>query len=125
VDKAGIRVGVSQGSTSQAALTRQLRNAVISPAALSVGAGEMLYRGEIDTFATNKGILFELADELRGARVLDGRWGLEQLAIAIPKGRDAGMDYVRKFADDVKADGQVRRATERAGLRGTVDAAPR
>ena len=57
--------------------------------------------------------------------MLDGRWGLEQLAIAIPKGRDAGMDYVRKFADDVKADGQVRRATERAGLRGTVEPAPR
>ena len=125
VDKAGIKVGVSQGSTSQATLTRQLRNAVVVPAPTLKAAGEMLSHGEIDTFATNKGILFELADELRGARVLDGRWGLEQLAIAIPKGRDAGMDYVRKFADDVKADGQVRRATERAGLRGTVEAAPR
>jgi hypothetical protein len=35
------------------------------------------------------------------------------------------MDYVRKFADDVRADGLVRRAAERAGLRGTLEAAPR
>jgi polar amino acid transport system substrate-binding protein len=125
VDKAGIKVGVSQGSTSQATLTRQLRNAVVVSAPTLKAAGEMLASGQVDTFATNKGILFEMADELRGARVLDGRWGLEELAIAIPKGREAGMDYVRGFADDVKAQGLVRRATERAGLRGTVETAPR
>lgn len=124
VDKAGIRVGVSQGSTSQTALGRELKHAVVATAPTLKAAGEMLSRGEIDTFATNKGILYEMSDELRGARVLDGRWGLEHLAIAIPKGHDAGMDYARKFADDVKADGLVRRATERAGLRGTVAASP-
>jgi polar amino acid transport system substrate-binding protein len=125
VDQPGIKVGVSLGSTSQATLSRQLKNAVIVPAPTLKAAGEMLSNGQIDTFATNKGILFEMADEVRGARVLDGRWGLEQLAIAIPKGRDAGMDYVRKFADEVTADGLVRRAAERAGLRGTLETASR
>jgi polar amino acid transport system substrate-binding protein len=125
VDQPGIKVGVSQGSTSQATLSRQLRNAVVVPAPNLKAAGEMLSDGRVDTFATNKGILFEMADVVRGAKVLDGRWGQEQLAIAIPKGRDVGMDYVRKFADDVRADGLVRRAAERAGLRGTLEAAPR
>jgi hypothetical protein len=41
----------------------------------------MLCDGRIDAFATNKGILFEMADELPEARVLDGRWGAESLAI--------------------------------------------
>jgi polar amino acid transport system substrate-binding protein len=125
VDKPGIKVGVSQGSTSQAALSRELKYAVIVPAPTLKVAAEMLSRGELDAFATNKAILFELSDELRGAKVLDGRWGLEHLAIAIPKGREAQMDYVRRFADDVKADGLVRRSAERAGLRGTVPAAAR
>jgi polar amino acid transport system substrate-binding protein len=123
VDRPGIKVGVSQGSTSQTTLSRLLRNAVVVPAPSLKVAAEMLASGQIDTFATNKGILFEMSDELRGSRVLEGRWGLEQLAIAIPKGRDAGLDYVRAFAADARAEGLVHRAADRAGLRGTVDAA--
>lgn len=41
----------------------------------------------MDAFATNKAILFAMQDTLPGARILDGRWGLEHMAIAIPKGR--------------------------------------
>jgi polar amino acid transport system substrate-binding protein len=123
VDQPGIKVGVSQGSTSQAALAREYKNATVVPAPSLKIAAEMLSKGEVDTFATNKAILFEMGDDLRGARVLDGRWGLEHLAIAIPKGREAGMEYARRFAKDVKDEGLVRRAAERAGLRGTLDGA--
>jgi polar amino acid transport system substrate-binding protein len=122
VDQAGVKIGVSQGSTSQGTLARLYKNAVVVPAPSLQVAAEMLKAGQIDAFATNKGILFELADGLPGARVLPGNWGLEQLAIAIPKGREAGMDAVRRFADQVKADGSVQRAAERAGLRGTAPA---
>jgi polar amino acid transport system substrate-binding protein len=121
VDKPGIKVGVSQGSTSLTTLSRALKYAGVVQAPTLQVAAKMLSSGEIDAFATNKGILFEMSDRLPGARVLDGRWGEEHLAIAIPKGRDAGMDYIRKFAADVKADGLVRRSAERAGLRGATD----
>ncbi|MCU0937565.1 MAG: transporter substrate-binding domain-containing protein [Burkholderiaceae bacterium] len=120
VDQPGIKVGVSQGSSSQAALTRQFTHAQVVPAPSLKAAAEMLSKAQIDTFATNKAILFEMADGLPGAKVLDGRWGVEQLAIAIPKGREEAMPFVRRFAEDVKADGSVQRAAERAGLRGTV-----
>lgn len=122
VDQAGVKIGVSQGSTSQGTLGRLYKSAVVVPAASLQAATEMLKSREIDAFATNKGILFEMADRLPGARVLPGNWGLEQLAIAIPKGREAGMDAVRRFADQAKADGSVQRAAERAGLRGTAPA---
>lgn len=121
VDRPGIRVGVAQGSTSQATLTRELKSAVVVPAPSLKVATEMLAKGEIDTFATNKGILSEMADSLAGSRILDGRWGLEHLAIAIPKGRTAGLLYVKQFAEDAKASGLVARAADRAGLRGTVN----
>jgi len=49
---------------------------------------------------------------------------LEQLAIAIPKGREAGMMYARDFAVKVKTSGLVTQAAERAGLRGTLPATP-
>lgn len=122
VDQPGIKVGVSQGSTSQAALAREYKNATLVPAPSLKIAAEMLSKGEVDTFATNKAILFEMAGDLRGARVLEGRWGLEHLAIAIPKRREAGMAYVSRFASEVKDDGLVRRAAQRAGLRGMPDA---
>jgi polar amino acid transport system substrate-binding protein len=40
--------------------------------------------------------------------------------MAIPKGREHALADVRKFAGDVKSEGLVKRAAERAGLRGTV-----
>lgn len=120
VDRPGIKVGVSQGSTSQGVLTREFRNAAVVPAPSLKVAAQMLSTAQLDAFATNKGILFEMADTLPGATVLEGRWGTEQLAIAIPKGREAGMAYVRKFAEEAKTEGAVRRAVDRAGLRGTL-----
>ena len=120
VDLPGIRVGVTQGSTSQSTLPHELKNAAVVPAPTLKSAIEMLSLRTLDAFATNKAILFEMSDALPGSRVIDGRWGLEHLAIAIPKGRDQGMSYMRKFVEDAKSEGLVTRAVERAGLRGTV-----
>lgn len=120
VDLPGIRVGVTQGSTFHSMLPRQLKNAAVVPAATLKNGIEMLSQGALDAYATNKPILFEMSDALPGSRVLDGRWGLEHLAIAIPKGRDQAMPYMRNFVDDAKSEGLVTRAAERAGLRGSV-----
>ncbi len=122
IDRAGVRVGVSQGSTSQGVLTREFKNARVVPAASLQQAQDMLRQKSIDAFATNKGILFEMSDELAGSRVLAGRWGLENLAIAIPKGRDAGRPFVNAFAEEVRANGQLQKSVTRAGLRGTTSA---
>jgi polar amino acid transport system substrate-binding protein len=120
VDRPGIRVGVTQGSTSQGTLGRQFKNAVLVPASSLKQAQERLKQRQIDAFATNKGILFEMSDELPGMRILDGRWGLEHLAIAIPKGRAAALPYLRQFAQDVRSSGALQDAIARSGLRGTV-----
>lgn len=122
VDRSGVRVGVSAGSSSQAALGKVFTQAVLVPVASLAAATELLKSHQIDAFATNKGILYELADGLPGARVLDGRWGLEHLAIAIPKGRKAAMPYLQRFATEMRDSGAVQRAADRAGLRGTAPA---
>jgi polar amino acid transport system substrate-binding protein len=122
VDRPKIRVGVSEGSSSQGILSGQLKNAVVVPVSTIKKAVEMLAQHELDTFATNKAVLFELSDLLPDSRVLDGRYGVEHLALAIPKGRSPGMAYLRTFVEDVKSDGLVERAAHRAHLRGRVDA---
>jgi polar amino acid transport system substrate-binding protein len=120
VDSAGFRVGVTTGSSSDAALTRDLKRAEIVRAATFDAAIDMMSAGKLDAFATNKATLFEMAEKLPGSKVLDGRWGVERHAIAIPKGRDQGIAFVRQFTDDVKSEGLVSAAVARAGLRGTV-----
>jgi polar amino acid transport system substrate-binding protein len=62
-----------------------------------------------------------MSDSIPGSRVLEGRWGLESLALAFPKGRGAGMEYVNAFVADIKASGLVARASERVGLRGAAN----
>jgi polar amino acid transport system substrate-binding protein len=120
IDRAGMRVGVSEGSTSEATLSREFRNATVVQTASLKAAIDMLAAGKLQAFATNKATLFEMSDALPGSRVLEGRWGLERFAIGIPKGREAAMPFVRRFVGDAKASGVVKQAVERAGLRGTV-----
>ncbi|MEO8655377.1 MAG: transporter substrate-binding domain-containing protein, partial [Ramlibacter sp.] len=120
VDQPGGRVGVSQGSTSQGTLGHQFKSAVLVPAPSLKQALELLAQRQIDAFATNKGILFEMSDEIAGLRILEGRWGLENLAIAIPKGRAAALPYLQQFAQEQRASGDLQAAIARAGLRGTV-----
>jgi polar amino acid transport system substrate-binding protein len=122
LDKPGIRVGVTQGSTSERTLPKMLAQAAVVPAQNVNDAIRMLARGELDAFATNKPTLFEMSDAMPGARILDGRWGVEHVAVAIPKGRDSAMEYVRRFVEDVQSSGLLAQAMERAGLRGAVEA---
>jgi polar amino acid transport system substrate-binding protein len=122
IDRPDVRIGVTQGSTSQGTLPRQLKNAAVVPAASLKTAQDMMRKNTIQAFATNKGILFEMSDELPGSRVLDGRWGLENMAIAVPKGREAGMPFLRRFAQEMRSSGQLQAIVQRAGLRGTARA---
>jgi polar amino acid transport system substrate-binding protein len=118
IDQPGIRLGVSQGSSSQAVLGQRLKQATIVPVASLEMAASLLQRNALDAFATNKGILFEMNENMAGFQVLQYRWGLENLAIAIPKGRQDAMPFVNAFAHMVRESGQLDLIVKRAGLRG-------
>jgi polar amino acid transport system substrate-binding protein len=120
VDKPGVRVGVTAKSSSEAVLSRDLKNAQVVPAETVKIGIQMLSAGALDVYATNKATLFEMADQLPGSRVLEGTWGDERHALAIPKGRESGLPYVRSFITDAVASGLVKTAVDRAGLRGAV-----
>ena len=120
VSRADIRIGVSEGSSSQLALGKVFGPSKLTTASSLKVAQTMLKEGKVDVFATNKAILFELADELPGYKVLEGRWGVENLAIAIPKQREAGTAFVDRFGQDLKASGLLQNIIRRAGLRGTT-----
>jgi polar amino acid transport system substrate-binding protein len=85
-------------------------------------AVQMLSQPQLDAFATNKAILFDMSDQIPGARVLDGRWGLEHLAVTIPKSRERGVEFVRGFVEDMRSSGLLAQAAQRAALRGAAEA---
>ena len=84
------------------------------------GTLELLKSRKADAIFSIKPSLFEVAGQLPGSRVLDGRAGIDPHAMAIPKGRDLGVAYARKFVEDAKSEGLVKAAIERAGMRGAV-----
>lgn len=120
IDQPGRRIGVTRGSSSEGKLSKAYRHAKLLPTVSMKSAADMLSSRQIDAFATNKAILSEMADGLPGARLLPGHWGLEHLAIAIPKGREAAMPFMRKFAAQVRGDGMLQTIVEKSGLRGTA-----
>ena len=57
-----------------------------------------------------------------GSTILPDRWGEERHAIAIPKGREEGVAYIKAFTEDALKRGLVKAAMDRAGLRGALAA---
>jgi polar amino acid transport system substrate-binding protein len=124
MDRPGIRIGVTKGGTSERVLGAKFASAkIIAAESVKLGA-EMLDRGELDVYATNKAILSEMSDRMPGARILDGNWGFEHMAVAIPKGREQGQPFIASFVREVQANGHLAQLQSQAGLRGAVKAEP-
>jgi len=123
VDRPGIRVAVQEKSQPDVFLSRTLKNAAPVRAPSLAGTLEMLKSGKADAIFSIKPSLFEASNQLPGSRVLDGRPGIDPHAMVMPKGRDGGLAYARQFIERAKAEGLVKAAIDRAGMRGAVVAA--
>jgi polar amino acid transport system substrate-binding protein len=120
-DRPGVRIAVVERGTPDVFLTRALTGATLIRVAGIPSAIELLKSGQADVLAGLKPNMYALSARLPGSRVLDGRPGTEEQAMAIPKGRGpAALAYARRFIEDAKATGLVQQAIDRARLRGVV-----
>jgi polar amino acid transport system substrate-binding protein len=122
VDKPGIRIAVSEKGAVDAYLSSSIKNAVILRVPIGTDSAELVRSGKADTYASLKPFLFRASEKMPGSRVLEGRIFAERIAIAVPKGQDVSMAYVRRFVEDVKSSGLVKDWIDKAGLRGVVPA---
>lgn len=120
IDRPGIRVGATAGAWPLSHLSRELKQATLVPVPSPAAAMEMLAAGTLEAYATNKALLSSLAAGFKGARILDGSWGVENLVIAIPKAREQCLDFVNSFVQSIKADGLIMDAATRAQVRAIV-----
>jgi len=118
LDREGIVVGVSGGSTSETVLPSLLQHAKVIAINSLEEVTQQLNLAQIDAFGTNKGILFELAKHSPGSIVLEGAWGFERIALGIPKGRSTGMHLLQAFCEDIQTTGFLEAAAQRAGMQG-------
>jgi polar amino acid transport system substrate-binding protein len=120
LDRPGIRIGVTKGGTSERVLSDKFKDATVVSAESVTRAIEMIQGGELDVYATNKAILFQMAEQLPESRVLDDNWGQEHMAIAVPKGREGGRAFLDVFVHDVQSNGRLEQVEASAGLKGAV-----
>jgi polar amino acid transport system substrate-binding protein len=124
VDREGVRVAAPARANYELFLSRHLARARLVRAPSADAAYELLATGEADALAGLRQALIGLAPRLPGSRVLDGRFMAVQQAVGVPRGRDAGLAYLRAVVEEAKASGLVARAIEHTGARGVV-VAPR
>jgi polar amino acid transport system substrate-binding protein len=124
VDREDVRVGVSSKSAYDLFLSRNLKHAQLVRASSPEAAFDLILAGKVDALGGVRQHLVGNTAKLPGSRVLDGRFMAIQQALGIPKGREAGISYLREFIEDVKASGLVAQALEKTGVQG-VSIAPR
>lgn len=118
IDQININIGVSAASTSEMVLPGLLKHAQVCSVHSLKEVLQQMRSGAIDAFATNKAILFELADQLAGSDVLADAWGVEKISIGIPHERRLGLPYLQNFTDEMQRQGFIKRAAIHAGIRG-------
>ena len=118
VDRAGVRIAVSEKSAYDLYLTRALKRARLVRAPGPDASVELFFKDKLEALAGLKTMLVDAAARQPGSRVLDGRFTAVQQAIGIRKGRPAATQYLQAFIADVKASGFVAKSIEKNGIRG-------
>jgi polar amino acid transport system substrate-binding protein len=86
-------------------------------------AFELFTAGQVDAFALPRDHLLEYSGKLPGSRVLTDSYGVNRVAMAVPKGRAEWLSSICDFAEAAKASGLVAQAIARGSLLG-YDVAP-
>ena len=118
VDRPGVRISVSGRSAYDLYLTRALKHAELVRSEGLDASYDRFVADKLDALSGLRPRLVLDVQKLPGARILDGRFTAIQQAVATPKGRPAGAQYLRDFVAEVKASGFVADLIERNGARG-------
>ena len=124
VDRGGVRIALSNRSAYDLYLSRNLKQAQLVRAPSPQASFEMFAKDGLPVLAGVKAALVEWAKKNPGYRVLDGRFMIIEQAMAMPKDRERGIEYLRKFVEEQKANGFVAAALARSGQKDAIVAPP-
>jgi len=117
-DRPGVCIAVVRNHASTMALSRLVKHAKLLDSELPDIAFGLLRAGNADALALPRETLSGYSMMLPGSRVLQDRYGINRVAMAIPKGHSGRLAYISEFIEEAKASGLIQRAIERGGLHG-------
>ena len=122
LDHAAARIATVQGAAYDLVLSRTLQHATV---VRHKNLAEALAAFSAEGFDAVAGIRQAL-DAVAGAgmRVLPDSFSRIEQAMAVPKGRDAGLRHLAAFLEELKASGFIRACLDRAGQGDAVVAPP-
>jgi polar amino acid transport system substrate-binding protein len=125
VDKPGVRIGIGLASVYDLYLTRELKHATLVRAKVGgASAGIPVFvDGKLEAAAGVRQALDAYAKDHPEVRVMKGSFQQIRQAMTIPKGRPAGLAYLKAFVEEMKASGFVAASLKASGM-GEVAVAP-
>ena len=124
VDREGVRIAISAKSAYDLFLSRSLQHAQIVRAPSIPGSLDLFTSDKLEAVAGVRQALVTASAKIPESRVLDGRFMVIPQAAGVPKGRDAGAQYLREFIEDAKASGMVAEALRKSGVDSATIAPP-
>ncbi len=124
VDRDGIRIGVSGGSAYDLFLTRALKHASLVRSGSATTARDTLKAGQVDVLAGVRRQVEGFAAQDPALRPIAERFMAIEQAVAIPKGRDVALPFVRDLVEDAKASGRVAASLRVSGQAAATVAPP-
>src|SRR5207237_9920396 len=113
LDREGVHIAVTQGGFYDLHLTRTLKHAQLVRAPRFPGAVDRFLSERLEAVAGLRQPLAAIAQSNVGLHVIEGRFAAAEQAIAVHKGRTAGLRYLNAFLEQMKASGRIAAALQR------------
>jgi polar amino acid transport system substrate-binding protein len=123
-DRDGVRIAVGRASAYELYLSRTLKHATLIRESSGADAFDLFLKDKLDAVAGVKQSLVAFAKTRTDMRVIPGRFMQIEQAMGTPRGRAAGVRYLREFVEEMKASGFVADALAKSGQTDAVVAAP-
>ena len=124
IDIPGLRILVPESGVSMVRLRQSLTKVKLIGVPIAVGSAgrviEMLKSGEADVYSNLTHLLSLTQVSLPGWRIVPGSYMLTVFSVGYAKDRPAGASFANQFIEEMKANGFIRQAIERANLKGAV-----
>jgi polar amino acid transport system substrate-binding protein len=124
VDRAGIRVGGVEGTSTSRTVAKALKHATLTLYPKPDAAVELLGKGQLDAIAMGRESLVDFSKKMPGTRLLDEVIQSTGVVVVVPKNRPATRAWAARFIEEAKANGTVRRALDSAGFQNAAVAPP-
>jgi polar amino acid transport system substrate-binding protein len=116
VDRAGVRIGGVEGTSTSRTLAKSLKHASLKLFPKADDAQRQLIEGNLDALAMGREALIDFVKKAPGTRLLDEIIQSTGVVVVVPKNRPAARAWAAQFLEEAKADGTIRRALDSAGF---------